>query len=59
MSDDYCVYCFSVLVINPGAALLSIVGAGSTFGFKGGLASTFGALLSANTVIVLSTIGFA
>ena len=58
MSDCYCVFCPSVLVINPGSALLSIVGAGSTFGFKGGLAGAFGALLSANTVIMLSIIGF-
>ena len=59
MSVGYFVYCLSVLVINPGPALLSIVGAGSTFGFKGELAGTFGALLSANTVIMLSIIGFA
>ncbi len=49
----------SVLVIYPGPVLLSIVGARSTFGFKGGLAGTFGALLSANTVITLSIIGLA
>ena len=60
MSNDYYVYyrAVSVLLANPGPALLSIVGAGSTFGFKGGLAGTFGALLSVNTVITLSMIGF-
>ena len=60
MSDHYYFnVAVAVLVINPGSALLSIVGAGSTFEFKGGLAGTFGALLSANTVITLSIIGFA
>ena len=48
-----------VLAAIPGPALLSIVGAGSAFGFKGGLPYALGALLGANIVIVLSIIGFA
>ena len=48
-----------VLAAIPGPALLSIVGAGSAFGFKGGLPYTLGALLGANIVIILSIIGFA
>ena len=48
-----------VLAATPGPALLSIVGAGSAFGFKGGLPYTFGALLGANIVIMLSIAGFA
>ncbi len=49
----------NVLLVNTCLALLSIVEAGSTFGFKGGLVGIFGALLSANTFITLSIIGFA
>ena len=48
-----------VLAATPGPALLSIVGAGSALGFKGGLPYTFGALLGANIVIMLSIVGFA
>mgnify|MGYP001249508501 CR=1 FL=1 len=48
-----------VLAATPGPALLSIVGAGSAFGFRGGLPYTFGALLGANIVIILSIVGFA
>ncbi len=48
-----------VLATIPGPALLSIVAVGSTFGFRGGLSYTVGALLGANIVIILSIIGFA
>ena len=48
-----------VLAATPGPALLSIVGAGSAFGFRDGLPYTFGALLGANIVIILSIVGFA
>ncbi len=48
-----------VVAAIPGPALLSIVAAGSAFGFKGGLPYALGALLGANIIIILSIIGFA
>ena len=46
-----------VLVATPGPALLSILGVGTSFGFRVGLAYTAGVLIGANVVSLMAVIG--